>query len=110
MKNDFVIYDARWILEADPDMASALERTRTYNEALVKFLLGNGLFSCPDNWQEFDDWPHFAFSVSDLTEDGFELVKRCHDKWLRSIDRGKKNLADMTLWQRELEKLRGAAH
>lgn len=110
MKTNFVIYDVRWILEVDPDREQAVERTTTYNHALVEFLHGNGLFTSPDKWENFDDWSNFTFSVSDLTEDGFELVKRCHDKWLSAIDRGKKDLSDMRLWQRELEKLRGAVH
>lgn len=110
MKKDFVIYDVQWILDADPDRAGALERTTAYNQALVQFLNANGLFENPRKWDGFDDWPRFAFSASDLTEEGFELVRRCHDRWLNAIDRGKKNLVDMGLWKLELERLRGAAH
>lgn len=106
-QKDFVIYDVRWILEADPDVAGAIGRTRAYNEALVRFLRENGLFSCPDKWQGFEDWSRFALSVGDLTDEGFALVKRCHDKWLCGIDRHGRTPGDMALWVRELNGLRG---
>lgn len=101
MTDDFVLYSAKWIIEADPDKAEALARTRKYNEHLLKFLLGNDLIRSPEKWVDFDDWASFEIVKGDLTGRGFALFKACHDKWLSKIDRSGK--VDMTIWERALK-------
>lgn len=102
-----VIYDAQWIISADPDKKSAIERVAAYNAALIGFLLSAGLLVDSGRWEGFSDWEDFRLTTGDLSAEGYELVRRCHDKWLRSIDSGKKNPAEMASWIRELKKMRG---
>lgn len=43
---------------------------------------------------------------SDLTDEGYEVVKAAYDKWLRGIDKGK-DVSDLTTLEKALEKIRG---
>lgn len=105
--NDFVIYDNAEIIgcEQQEYRESKKEKTREFNSALLRFLLGNHLLSTPSRWEGFADWDTFSFRKSDLTDEGFELVRQCHDKWLSKIDRSGK--IDMDMWAKALDKLRG---
>jgi hypothetical protein len=49
----------------------------------------------------------FAIMRSDLTDLGFELIKKSIEKWSNGLDRGKKP-DDLKVFKRDLEKLRNA--
>ncbi len=104
-QQDFEIYSAAEIIAAYPDFDETRQRTRRYNEKLHSFLLSNGLYLTPSRWEGFANWDTFSFRKSDLTDEGFELVRQCHDKWLSKIDRSGK--IDMDMWAKALDKLRG---
>lgn len=44
--------------------------------------------------------------LSDLTEVGLALMRACYDKWLKGHDRGKP-ITEMTIFEKELKKLKG---
>lgn len=104
---DFVIYDNARILrrERPEHMARMQEKTRQFNSALLQFFRESGLLANQSSWDGFFDWDNFSFRKSDLTAEGFELVRQCHDKWLGKIDRSGK--VDMAMWEKALAKLRG---
>lgn len=47
----------------------------------------------------------FRIMRSDLTDEGFEVVKQSYDKWLRGIDRGKP-ISDVTILEKGLRKVK----
>ena len=105
--DDFVIYDnARILAREQPEHRARMEdKTRQFNSALLQFFREAELLTAPSRWDVFTDWANFSFRKSDLTEDGFELVRQCHDKWLAKTDRTGK--VDMVMWEKALAKLRG---
>lgn len=109
---DYVLTDIEWFIKYmasfDMSRAQATERYQAMYSPLIEFMRSNGLLSNPD--YKVEDWSKFVLMNSDLTEEGGNLYGLCEGRWLRSIDRGKKNLSDMRMWEKELKKMRGIAH
>jgi hypothetical protein len=53
-----------------------------------------------------DPGEDFSIRKSDLTEEGYEVIKRGYDKWLKRIVDKRKDLTDLRILQRALEEVR----
>lgn len=111
-KNDYALTRAEWFIQYMASFEWSREQAVAWLEVvyspLLDFMRENHLLSNPDF--KVENWSEFVLMNSDLTEEGGTLYGRCEQKWLRSVGRGKKNLADMNLWKRELDKLQGMSH
>jgi hypothetical protein len=88
MTKDFTIDQVSWHTQLVGRIGTD-EQIHSIFRSLVFFLQENGLTTrvlLEKNELITDD---FAIKVSDLTDNGFELMRKCHDKWLRGIDKGK---------------------
>jgi hypothetical protein len=104
-----IIDSAAWHLEGEPLKERMLMRIQTSYGALIPFLHANNLLRDKSFGTNISDWSKFEIRVSDLTEEGDELFKRCHDIWLGALDRAKdKSKARIDLWEKELAKLQHA--
>lgn len=72
---------------------------------VVDFLQTNQLTkkTLASSIDEIDD--NFSLDSDDLTDIGFELMKKAFDKWLTKVDNGMPS-TDITILQKALEKLR----
>jgi hypothetical protein len=103
--SDFVIDDA--------SVHFAASKTSDYRQrvcerfaAFVGFLQSNELTTRVI--LEVGEIPNESTKImkSDLTEEGFQVVRLAYDKWLRGIDSGKP-ISDMSIMERALAKVRG---
>ena len=101
--NDFVIDDAKAHFAASKN-AEYKARVEQRFRVFVDFLQDNGLASreiLVSGQPVTDD---LQIKKSDLTENGFAVVKAAYDKWLRGIDKGKA-ITDVTVLEKALEKV-----
>ena len=104
---DMVIDACQWYVDddcADQVKKKAVEEFRNRYTPLLHFLEEAGLVKNKITDAE-RNWLEFELKMSDLTDEGLELLMLCHDKWLDSIARGS-NPGNISLWQRQLNKLR----
>ena len=104
----FTLDSCKWYVDAEKTAdfkARALERFQTRWRSLHKFLREEGLFSNSEMNNDVQDWSSFCIKSSDLTELGFDLFKRCHNKWIKSSDRGRA-LDNIDIWIKELRTMR----
>lgn len=82
-------------------------RNRVLNRfsAFVEFLQANGLTT--RQLLESNSRPPVAFRImrSDLTDEGFALVKEAYDKWLKAMN-SRQSAIDVSLLEKSLRKLR----
>ena len=102
--NDFVIDCTKVHLAASKN-AEYRARVEQRFRVFLGFVQSNGLAK-----REIlrDDEPiteNLEIRKSDLTDEGFELVKSAYDKWLRGIDNGKE-ISDVSVLSKALSKIR----
>lgn len=102
--SDFVIDDAAVHYAASKN-ADYRQRVTERFSTFVNFLQDNGLVQKPILSGGEMPTEKLKIMRSDLTEEGFEVVKASYDKWLRGIDKGKA-ISDTRLLERALSKLR----
>jgi hypothetical protein len=105
--NDLVIDACRWHADAEsnPFKQRAIDHFRDRYTVLLEFLQAEGLLTNPLLGQNILDWLKFEFRQSQLTEEGFELVKLCHDKWNPAFGQGHTK-RQLIQWRRKLAELR----
>lgn len=111
-EKDFIITKVSWITQMKSDPPSTAEEIKIEYmryEVLFYFLQDNDLtiriLLKPGETANDET----ELRVSDLTEDGFKVIKSAYDKWLRKIDRAKdkiKAINDLSLLERALEAIR----
>lgn len=90
MEKDFIIDQASWHTQVVRNYHLDKSTIYSYFKSIITYLQSNGLtvrIILPDNESATDDT---CIRVSDLTEEGFELMKKAYDKWLKGLDKGKK--------------------
>jgi hypothetical protein len=102
---DFVIDAAKWHIEGDPLPDRMLTRIAESYGALIPFLHAHHLLKDKAFGVDIKDWRQFELRYSDLTEEGYEVIRLCHDKWLKSLDKGK-DVKAIHIWEKGLEKFR----
>jgi hypothetical protein len=100
---DFVIDQVSWHTGTLGNPESRVQILARFG-ALRRFLVENGLLA--RELAEVDD--RFSVKASDLSEEGFALMKAAYDGWLRRIDRGA-DPDDTGTLDKALRKLRAAA-
>jgi hypothetical protein len=110
---DVLIWAASWGIDRDPLGEQLLAKRELADRSLLEFLHSNGLTSRESLGRNLKSWREFELRASDLTEEGFILIKRCHRKWLQSLDRipiGKetpeKVARRLEIWRSELDVMR----
>ena len=108
-KKDFVIGKVGWLTQMKSDPPLTEEQINLYKyryEVLFKFLQAHNLTTrtlLKDGEQVTDDT---EFKVSDLTDKGFEVIKKAYTKWQGKIDKAKDKLKatnDLSLFEKALE-------
>src|SRR5690242_18482759 len=104
---DLVISACRWIVnaEAPPYKKRALDHYRACYTVLLSFLREEGLLADPSLGEDVTDWLEFELRQSQLTEEGFELVRRCIGTWNPSYGQGHTQ-RHMVQWRRKLSVMR----
>ena|SRR5713226_5362274 len=105
---DFAISACRWHVdcEAREYKQRALDHYRERYTVLLDFLRKEGLLCDPSFGQKVSDWTSFELRVSDLTDEGFELIKKCHGKWNPAFGQGHTQ-RHLVQWKRRLAEMRG---
>ena len=102
---DMVIVDIGGLYAASKNLSYRAD-IKSMFEIYIGFLQDAGL-TTRTFLEPGDDLPSdLKIRRSDLTDEGFEFVKRAQSKWLMSKDRGRP-ITDVSLLQKELTKLRG---
>jgi hypothetical protein len=84
----FAIDKVSWHTQVEGNTESP-ERVRRRFKIIADFLQCHGLTVrelLPPGEEPQDD---FAIHTSDLTGEGFQVIKKGYDKWLKKVDRGK---------------------
>jgi hypothetical protein len=103
---DMVIDACKWYVDESSEDAAKRKVAEDFQkryQPLLTFFKETGLMC--KNKIDVKDWMSFELKMSDFTEEGLELLMLCHDKWLDSVTRGS-NPGNVTMWQRQLMKLR----
>lgn len=104
--SDFVITKVSWHtgVKGNPE---SRERIHERTWAFADFLQRNGLVThrLASGISDMND--DFEIKRSDVTDEGFELIRSAYDKWVRRIDRGTPPSNVSTL-ENALRKLRSA--
>jgi len=102
--NDFLIDAAKNHLLASKNLEYRARVKRRFR-AFICFLQDNGLTTRELLSEDQPVTEELKVMKSDLTDDGFAVVKAAYDKWLRGIDRGK-DIEDVTLLEKSLKTVR----
>jgi hypothetical protein len=107
--NDLVIDACRWHVDAEAPAYKqrAFEHFRDRYTILLEFLRANGLLRHAALSQNIE-WPAFELRQSHLTEEGFALVKLCHETWNPAFGQGHTQ-RHLVQWQHKLSKMRASA-
>lgn len=108
--DDLLIDACRWHVnaEAPPYKERAQEHFREKYTVLLEFLRANDLLVDSSFGTKVEDWLSFEFKQSNLTEEGFALVKLCHGTWLSAFGQAHTQ-RHLTQWKRKLAQLRSNA-
>lgn len=94
----------------------AASKNRQYRECifqiygtLIRFLQQQSLVTRELLSKDAAIGEDFKLMRSDLTEEGYALIKGCLQRWLRSIESGRKPPTDTGLLEKELVQLRKGA-
>lgn len=104
MSDDFMIDDAAGHFAASK-RSSHREQTVAIFSQFVSFLQSNNLTT--RTLLEAGQLPDDSLKImkSDLTDEGFEVVRIAYDRWLRGIDNGK-SISDTSALEKALHKTR----
>lgn len=102
--SDFLIDDMAVHLAASKN-ADYRSRVRHRFNVFVAFLQDNGLTTRTLTDQNLVEADNLKIMRSDLTGEGYEVVRAAYDKWLRGHDKGKA-IDDVTPLRKALEKIR----
>jgi hypothetical protein len=107
MEDDLVIDACSWHVssEAAEYRQRALDHFRDRYTALLAFLRSEGLLADPKWALEVGDWLAFQLRRSNLTDEGYELVKLCHPNWNPSFGQGRTG-RHLVQWRKKLALLR----
>jgi hypothetical protein len=103
MDNDFIIDKVSWYTQVVGRIKTD-EEIHLRFRCMISFFQNNGLTSrviLKDDDLVTDET---QIKVSDLTDKGFMLIKKAHDKYLKGINRGKVP-TDVSVFEKELAKL-----
>lgn len=102
--DDFLIYDVAFHLASSKNRRFRESVMNLYT-TLTHFLQDNGL-TIRELLKPGDPLPHdFKLMKSDLTEEGFQLIKSALEKWLTWVEGGGA-ISDVSILERELAKIR----
>ena len=105
MEKDFAIDKVRWYtLDVRGDLEPRDNVLRRFR-VIIDYLQHHSLTTRVIASKEDLITDETAIMVSDLTEEGMTMIKKCHDKWLRGIDRGK-DPSNLKIWDKALAELR----
>lgn len=101
---DFVITQISWLTDVKGN-EDFRDRFFKMHINFANFLQSNGLTTRLLFRDSAEVTDKFAIRKSDLTEEGFRLVKMAYDKWVRKLDKGG-DPDDLSILERALKKLR----
>ena len=87
MPDDFVIDKVSWHTEVEGNPESA-EMIHKRFSSLKDFLVSNFLLNDVDAMKNANISDDFCIRKSDLTLEGFEVMRLAYDKWLAKVDHG----------------------
>ena len=104
---DYVIDACHWHVdrEAPEYKQRALDHFRDRYTVLLDFLRTEHLLANSSYGENVSDWLSFELRTSDLTEDGFTLVKLCHGTWNPAFGQGNTQ-RHLVQWRRKLKVIR----
>jgi hypothetical protein len=103
---DFLITEVKGLFAASKNLEYRSRVVRSFR-AFINFLQANGLTTRQILAAEEPVTESLRIMKSDLTDEGFEVVKAAYDKWRRGHDRGKE-IEDVSVLEKALAKLRQA--
>lgn len=106
--DDLVIDACRWHVDAEaPEHRQrSLDHFRERYGVLLSFLRSEGLLTDPVFGRDVTDWLAFELRKSQLTEEGYELVRLCHGTWNPAYGQGA-TTRHLVQWKKKLARLRG---
>jgi hypothetical protein len=107
MDNDFIIDKVSWYTHVIGRISTDEEIHLSFR-CMISFLQDNGLTSRVILKDDDPVTDETQIKVSDLTDKGFMLIKKAHDKYLKGLDRGKPP-TDVSVFAKELAKLDGGS-
>lgn len=102
--SDFVVDDAGFHYARSKN-ADYQQSVTTLFTVLINFLQDNGLTKRMLLIQGEKPTKNLKIMQSDLTKEGFEVLKSSYDKWLSGIDNGKP-ISDISILEKALLKAR----
>lgn len=104
MTSDFIVSNAAGHFAASKSLKYR-EQLKLRYRTFVDFLQGNGLTTHELLAKDSQVTADFKIFKSDLTDEGYELMRLAYDRWLGAQDRGKP-VTDVTLLEKTLAKIR----
>jgi hypothetical protein len=104
--NDFLIAGTKGLFAASKNLEYRARTVRMFR-AFIGFLQTNRLTTRQILAEDEPVTESLRIVKSDLTDEGFEVVKAAFDKWLRGHDRGKE-IEDVSVLEKALARLRQA--
>lgn len=104
MEKDYIIDQVGWHTQIIGNPEST-ENTHGRFRSLIEFLQRNDLLRNQLLIGDAEITDSLCIKVSDLTEEGYYLMKSCYDKWLRGIDNGK-SYNDFKVFEKQISELR----
>ena len=106
MIKPFTICKVSWQTQVKRNYEFDKELVYTYFKQIINYLQENGLTTKTILNKEENISEDTSILSTDLTEEGFELIKKKYDKWTEGImDKGK-SPSDFTIFDKELKKMR----
>jgi hypothetical protein len=107
MEDDLVIDACSWHVdsEAPEHRQRALDHFRDSYTVLLAFLRSEGLLADPKWALKIDNWLTFELCRSNLTDEGYQLVRLCHPTWNPSFGQGRTQ-RHLVQWKKKLALLR----
>src|SRR5688500_9296153 len=103
---DFIIDKVEWHLKTERNYDFDNSLINEYFSSIINYLQKNNLTTrviVADN-QEIDDTT--SIRKSDLTKEGFELIKTCYSKWIDKVVDQKILSTDYRMLDKALQKIR----
>jgi|SRR5687767_14382411 len=106
MANDFIIDQAKWHTERVRNYSFDNSIIYEYFKNIIEYLQSNQLTTRKILHQNESVDDETCLKRSDLTNEGFELIKKVYDKWTDKVVDKKISSDDFTMLDKALKKIR----